>query len=297
MHMGFKLYHKRITWKWPVTGDLIIASQPHCPAHVPISFKPQSLGKLLFDIYLKMFASDDTRSRLSNTLQSLQGSEIIHYIRESFAVFLAIVKWHVNIDWESTMDYFFDQLATDRTLMMGMTNYQDLATHMHLAGVHTFGSMRTPVTKEGRFQGWAQVPPTVSVVLVVPHNKLRVLSDMDPNKVGTPVLHGNLLGRNTHNIFTSLKVGFGKVTSSGTDARPGVVFEPDPASWAGKSSLIVSFSVPSWALHIKHLDSMTVFFGVRSTLSPIASITSPPRWISNPACAFWTLSVVWVACM
>jgi hypothetical protein len=116
MHTGFKQYHERITWKRPVTGDSIIASQPHCPVHIPISFEPQSLGKLLFDIYLKMFASDDTMSRLSNPLQSLKSSEIVHYIRETFAVFLAIVKRRVNGDWESTMDSFFDKLDTDRTL-------------------------------------------------------------------------------------------------------------------------------------------------------------------------------------
>jgi hypothetical protein len=105
--------------------------------------------------------------------------------------------------------------------MMGLTNYQDFCTHLHLAGVYTVQPLRAPVTKEGRFQGWTRVPPTVSVILVVPRSKIRVLSDMDPNKVGTPVLHGNLLGQNAHNIFASLKVGFGKVTPSGTDARPG----------------------------------------------------------------------------
>jgi hypothetical protein len=156
------------------------------------------------------------------------------------------------------MASFFDRLGTDRTLMMGMSNYQDLCTHLHLAGVYTVEFMRTPVTKEGRFQGWTRVPPTVSVILVVPRDKLRVLSDTDPDQVGTPVLHGNLHGRSTHNIFASLKVGFGKVTSSGTDAHPGVVFEPDPSSWAGTSPLIVSFSVPSCALHIEHPDAMTV---------------------------------------
>lgn len=88
---------------------------------------------------------------------------------------------------------------------------------------------------------------------------------MDPNKVGAPVLHGNLHGRTTHNIFASLKMRFGKVTPSRTDVRPEVDFEPDPASWAGTSPLIVSFSVPSRALHIEHPDTMTVALSLRST--------------------------------
>jgi len=264
-NMGFKQYHERITWKRPTTGDSVIALQPHHPLRIPISFEPQNLGKLLFDIYLKMFASDDTMSRLSNPLQSLQDLDIVHYVREAFVAFLAIVKRRVNGDWDSIMASFFDWLDTDRTLMMGMSNYQDFCTHLHLAGVYSVEPMRTLVVKEGRFRGWTLVPPTVSVILVVPRDKLRVLSDVDPNLVGTPILHGNLHGRNTHNIFASLKVGFGKIASSGTDVRPEVVFKPDPSHWAGTSPLIVSFSVPSWALHIEHPDVMTVALSLRST--------------------------------
>ena len=265
---GSKQYHERITWKRPTTGDSVIALQLHSPAHIPISFEPQDLGKLLFNIYLKMFASDDTMSGLLNPLQALQDLGTVHYIREAFAVFLAIVKRRANGDWASTMASFFDRLETDRSLMMGMVNYQDLCTHLHLAGVYTVECMRspvTPVTKLGRFRGWTRVSPTVSVILVVPRNKLRVLSDLDPNLAGNPVLHGNLLGRSTHNIFASLKMAFGNITSSGTDACPGAVFEPDPSPRAGTSPLVVSFSVPSWALHIEHPDVMTVTLSLRST--------------------------------
>lgn len=262
---GFRQYHERITWKRPMTGDSIIASRPDYPFRIPISFEPRDLGKLLFDIYLKMFASEDTMSRLSNPLQSLKDSEIVHYIRETFAVFLAIVKRRVNVNWSSTMASFFDRLDTDRTLMMGLSNYQDFCTHLHLTGVYDTEFIRSPIAEEGRFLGWAHIPLTVSVILVVPREKLRVLSGADPNRIGTPGLLGNLYGRTTHNIFSSLRMGFGKVTSSGTDARPGVVFEPDPSSRAGASPLIVSFSVPSVALHIDGPDAMSVTLSLHST--------------------------------
>jgi len=261
-------YHERIAWKRPTTGDSTIASQPTLPFRIPISFLPQNLGKFLFDVYLKMFTSDDTMSllsNLSNPLKTLKISGIVHYIRESFAIFLAIVKRRVNVDWGSTMASFFDRLDTDRTLMMGMSNYQDLCSHLHLAGVYDPALICTPVAKVGRFQGWDRVPITVSVIMIVPRDKLRVLSESDPKEVGTPVLHGNLFGRAAHNIFASLRVGFGKVTPCGTDSRPGVVFEPDPSSWAGTSPLVVSFSVPSSALHIDHPDAMSVTLSLRST--------------------------------
>ena len=256
---GFKQYHERIVWKRPTTGDSTIASQPHLPFHIPISFEPKNLANLLFDIYLKMFTSD----RLSNPLASL--NELIHYVRETFAVFLAIVKRRVTVNWNSTMAAFFGRLDTDRTLFMGASNCQDLCTHLHLAGVYDTEFTRATCAKIGRFQGWDRIPLTVSVILVVPCDKLRIFSEADPNQVGTPILHGNILGQATHNIFASLRVGFGKVSPSGTVACPGVVFEPDPSSWAGTSPLIVSFSVPSRALHIESPDIMSVTLGLRST--------------------------------
>jgi hypothetical protein len=262
---NFIQYHERIAWKRPTTGDQIITSQHRHPLRTLISFEPQNLGELLFDIYLKMFASDDTMSSLLNPLHSPTDLEIVHYIRETFAVFLAIVKRRVNVDWDSTMASFFDKLENDRSLMMGASNCQDLCTHLHLAGVYTVEFMRPTPLPEGRFSKWTHVPPSVSVILIVPRDNLRVLSDMDPNIVGTPVLHGNLHGPTTHNIFSSLKMGFGKIKPSGTDARPEVVFEPDPSSRFGTSPLIVSFSVPSPALQIEDPNFMRVTLSLRST--------------------------------
>jgi len=270
--MDIGQYHERITWKRPTSGDSIITSQPHHPFHIPISFEPQNLGKLLFDIHLKMFASDYNMSHLSDPLKV---SEKVHYIRETFAAFLAIVKRRMNVDWDSTMASFFDRLKADKCPVLGMPNFQDLCTHLHLAGVYTIEPMRTPVTKEGIFREWTRVPPTVSVILVVPRNKLRVLSDMDPDQVGSPALHVDLYGPSTYITFASLKVGFGKVVSSGTDARPEVAFESDLSSWAGTSPLIVSFPVPLYALHVDHPDTMAVALSLRMT--PQTSLTFVPK--------------------
>ena len=119
------------------------------------------------------------------------------------------------------MAAFFDRLETDKTLTLGKSNYQDLCTHLHLAGVYDAELIRSPFMKAGGLQGLSRVPLTVSVILIVPRDSLQVLSDTDPNQVGTPILHGNLHGQSTHNIFSSLRMGFGKITPSGTDARPG----------------------------------------------------------------------------
>lgn len=60
-------------------------------------------------------------------------------------------------------------------------------------------------------------------------------------------------------------VGCGKLTPSGTDACPGVVFEPDPSAWAGKSPFVVFFSVPSRTLHAKDTDETAVALSLSST--------------------------------
>jgi len=268
-NVRFRPYHERVAWKRPKTGDSMITSQPRYPLRIPISFEPQNLCNLLFDIYLEMFASDENMERPFHLLQDLYDTETMHYTRETFAALLALVKARVNVDWDSTMASFSDRLDNDRTLPMGLANYYDFCTQLHLAGVYTVEFMRTPVRKEGRFRGWTRVPLTVSITLVVPRSELRVLLDVDLKKVAIPAFRGKLLGEDqfgqTRSLFTSVRVGFGKLTPSGTDACPGVVFEPDPSSWAGTSPLIVAFSVPSGMLHAKDPGGTAVALSLSST--------------------------------
>ena len=259
-HIGFRQYHDRTAWKRPTTCDVIITSQPDHSIRVPISFEPQDLCKLLVDIYIKMFAPDEGMFHQFDYLQSLYDPEITHYTRETFVALLAIIKRRTIVDWDSTIASFLHWLDIDRTLTTGLATRQDLCAHLHLAGVYTAEFIRTPVAKEGRFLEWTQIPPTVSVILVVPRNELRVLLDVDPNEVGVPVFRVELVSKHSFfgstfiGRFASPRMGFGRVTSSGTDACPEVVFEPDSSSWAGTSPLIVSFSVPSCRLHIGDPD-------------------------------------------
>ena len=271
---GFKQYHERITWKRPTSGDPTITSRLQSSLIIPVSFEPQSLAGLFLTTYLKIFASEGTPPS-TGLLQSMRDWQVVHYIRETFAAFLAIVKRRVVVDWDSTMASFFDQLKNDTTLPMSMAHYQDLCTHLYLAGVYTTELLRAPFAKEGRFREWSHVPLTVSIILVVPRKSLRVLSDMSPEKVGSPVLHGNLHGQMVHNAFASLKLGFGKITASGTGACPEVIFEPDPSSWSGTSPLVVSFSVPSNALHPENPDVMRVALSLRPT--PQTTLTFFPK--------------------
>ena len=266
-----KQFYGRITWKRSTSGDPGIVSQLQNSFNIPVFFDPRDLGRILFDIYHKMFASEDF---LSGPSGSHRDWEVVHYARETFAILLAIIKRRVNVDWDSTMALLFNRLHNGMTIPIGMANYNDLCSHIHLAGVYTPELIRTPIAKEGRFQQWSHIPPIVSVVLVVPRESLRILSEVDSRAIDSPVLQGNLHGRVAHYMFASLKVGFGRISASGTDAHPKVVFEPDPSSWGGTSPLIVSFSAPSRALHIEHPDIMRVALSLRMTPRTIRTFHS-----------------------
>jgi hypothetical protein len=58
------------------------------------------------------------------------------------------------------MDSFFDQIGHDRTLMMGLSNYQDFCTHLHLAGVYDTDFIRSSRHKGGKVPGVGSVSPS-----------------------------------------------------------------------------------------------------------------------------------------
>lgn len=78
------------------------------------------------------------------------------------------------------MASFLNKVVTDRTLIIGMSSYEDLCVNLHLAGVYDTDFMRAPVLKLGRFYHFMDGTrfPLVSVILV-DHccDKLKVLSD------------------------------------------------------------------------------------------------------------------------
>ena len=144
-HTGFEQYHDRITWKRPTTGDSVITSQPHHPVRRPHSHllrTPQPrqafVRYLPPDVRLRRYDDSHVQPSTGPARDSTLHPRNLHDI-------LAIVKRRVNVDWDSTMTSFFDRLGTDMTLTMGVLNYQDLCTQLHLAGVHTVEPMSSVV--------------------------------------------------------------------------------------------------------------------------------------------------------
>ena len=258
-------YYERLVWRRSTTGDTL-ASTVNSPYPRQVAFEPLGLAKLLLRIYFRMFGSDDAMSGLTGS-KSITELSIVHYIRETFVALMVTIKRFVSVDWKTTLDMFFALLEKTKStfMIMGFHYHQELCVQLHLAGIYTVFAMTKDVAKQGRFQGWHQVPHIVSVTLVVPRESIQVLLDMDQAKLLTPMMQASLQGPSTYSTFSSIKVGFGKVQNNGTASDPQITFNPDPTSWAGSSPLIMSFSLPSWILHIEDPEDKIIALSLRSS--------------------------------
>jgi hypothetical protein len=273
-HLFSAQFHERIAWKTAFMGDTL-AIQADGDVNRPLSFDAKSLAKLLFSIYLKMFADEDKLWMMQNISQeTMNAQSIIHYVRGTFAGFLSIVKDRVQTDWAIVMNALHDFLQEDRKLLMGSNNYQDLCCQLHLLGVHSVepllpNQVIIKVDKsQGRFRRWTSIPPIVCVVLSVPRTKVKVLEDIRADHIGTPVIHCEVRGAHSHGIFSSIHAVFGTVTSTGTKEDPQIILNADPLGWSGVSALTVSFWMPSWILMTE--PQMTrIGLSVRSTPATI----------------------------
>jgi hypothetical protein len=258
--------HERLAWRRPTTSD-VFASTLNNPTLREVAFEPLDLAKLLLKVYFNMFSDDDDFSMLNSSKPGAEFSTL-YYTRETFVALVAIIRRRVIVDWKTTLDMFIALLEETKSSFMlrGLHYHQELWTQFHLAGIYTAHAMTTEVAKKGRFKGWSKVPPTVSVTLVVPRENIQVLLDMDQAKLPNPIMLASFQGKSAHSSFSSIKVGFGEVRNSGTDSDPRITFDADPTGWAGSSPLVVSFSLPSWTLHVEPPENLIIALSFR--LSP-----------------------------
>jgi hypothetical protein len=216
-----------------------------------------------------MFAGEDLR-RITNP--SMVTSAVIHYNRGTFAALLGLVKSRVQTDWKAVMEYIFHRLHNDHTLIMGSNNYQELCCQLYLRGVYcveTLGPQRTTLTPIDRgsslFKGWKEVPPIVSLVLVVPREKIRMLEGAIGRQLGSPMFHCELRGRTFSNIFSCIRavLGTALLQGKGSDAR--IEIAEDPNGWSGAAPLVVSVCLPAFNLVIDGAESTQISLGLYST--------------------------------
>lgn len=224
-------------------------------------FNASQLAGFLHGVYLKMFSSESAsqlRGIQSNpSPQMLAGSALKHYTRRSFAILLRSIRDRVSTEWNFMLSLLTGIIENDSSLIIGSNSFQDLYGWLHLTGLYTAGTLelnQTAVPAEdngGRFQRWKDIPGMVCVVIVVPRQRLRILTDLDPMEVGTPVLHADVRLPYAHNMFSSIQLSFGTCRVVESQAEPGVEIveiDEDPAGLRGASSMIVSVWMPTWIL-------------------------------------------------
>jgi hypothetical protein len=110
-------------------------------------------------MYHQVFEQEDAmqffRLTQRNLLKAVAGSNIIHYMRESFVLFLKLVRDRLGISeerWLEVMDRFFSFKDADKSLPIDMNNYQDLCAHLHCHGDPEYSSQEVDGARDGI--GW-----------------------------------------------------------------------------------------------------------------------------------------------
>ena len=245
-------YYERLMWKRPSAADSAVISTQH--DRPLLSFDVHQLAQLLLNVYLEMFASDNPK--LTSSAPSLP-----YYTRESFVLFLRILRSMTDVEWQPLMDRFYDLLDADMSLLMGSNYLQDLWCQLHRYQLYTVSIMEILLRPEGLYTGWKTVPPVVTIFLVVPRSSLKFLEGIDNMQPETPILHCDVKSPAAHNIYPSITIAFGSVRRTRRDGNPWIVLEEDPSGLSGNSPLVVSFNAPSWTLN----QTLSIALSLRAT--------------------------------
>jgi hypothetical protein len=255
--------HEVVSWKrLPVVADYDLIQ--------PLVYNPLQLATLLFDIYLKMF-SDEMLPQLNiaDPASFLRQFDL-HYVRATFVALLQLIRNRVSTKWDQAMEHLLDLIGNNKMLFVGLNYYQDLMCQLHIRGVYSCDILVSPPSRLGHqtdfFRQWNVVPPTICIVLKVPRTALKVVEEMDPDKIGTPILHCEVNGPGFQNMFSSLQFFFGNVTLSGVGLQRTLDLKEDDvdSQWNGSSPLIVSFHMPSWILN-RNPSATRIVLSVRGT--------------------------------
>lgn len=245
----------RIAWKRPLNpGNAVMKTLG------PIHFHSDGLAYVLHHVFLKLFPNEDAL-RLFVTRGSPQMPSLPTYNRASFVAFLCLVKTRTSTDWNTTMATLLDLIDHDTRLPFAHTYRQELQLWMHMQGlysVNTFRSTPNPLNhhpQTGTLKDWQNIPPMVSVTLRIPRSTLGPFIAKTMEIGFAPPLHGVLhssaqAADQWQHMFAATQIGFGSVKSKGSRYSDSfkIEIDEDQFGWTGKSSMFLSFYVPSWIL-------------------------------------------------
>lgn len=262
--------YSRLTWKRIDGGSTDVP---------PLQFDELELAHVLYQSYLQMFKNEDvTQAFFKIDLQKILNMSLLHYHRGSIASFLCYVKKKVKVDWNGVMNVFTGLVEKNSTLMMGSNYFQELYVQLYLLGVYSASTFSPSFNRSSQSRDlngvstWKDIPVVICITLKVPRGKLGVITSVPLEELSTPILQCVLQSSEKYsrapwqNIFAGVQLAFGEITTSGSrhsgDFK--VSISEDSIGWKGRSSLIVSFMVPTWVIMLEP-NGATVALGVQST--------------------------------
>ncbi|KAJ6608100.1 hypothetical protein B0H10DRAFT_2068943, partial [Mycena sp. CBHHK59/15] len=266
-------FHRVTTWKSPSSADGLGPQSGE--KHLLPIFDTHQLGTRLYDMYRQLFEKEEPAyftqlvDNPSRMRQALATSNLVFEIRETFVLFLKLVRERLEIPearWTESMERFFTLFHQNSEGALDQLNRYDFYSRSHLHKVHTASIFNVNVPKIGPMANWDRVPSLVRIILIVPRESLKYLEKISES-IGTPLLQCEVKGTamKTHDIFTSVHAAFGTVIPTGTPALPSVIFNEDPKGRMGTHPLIASFIVPARLLTVDAVDKIQVCFAMRST--------------------------------
>ncbi|KAH6912448.1 hypothetical protein BKA70DRAFT_1263866 [Coprinopsis sp. MPI-PUGE-AT-0042] len=264
-----KQFNDPLTWRF---------APPNAPQ---MTCERKALAEALFVVYTKLYEDEDLPKRRKGPT-----GDLILYDRAAFAELLCQARRALVIaDWEGMMDHLIDLITSDRTLLVGSNQYQDLFCHLFLRGLWIAHPLREPNKRRVSLDSplhpskWANgvVPPVVCVILVIPREHIRVLVEKDVSThniqchtSGGPSMSG------WHNVHSSIRPIFGTVRrltpSDGSGNYSKLELVEDPLAWKGTSDLVVSFYMPSWILTLNEPSSTKVMLVFQNTMASVAAL-------------------------
>ncbi|KDN42595.1 hypothetical protein RSAG8_06738, partial [Rhizoctonia solani AG-8 WAC10335] len=247
-------HHERVVWTNSWVGDACSAR-----GYTTVSFEVETLARILYGIYDKMFLDE----RMS-TWKSPSQSDLMHmtanYHRESVAYMFQAVQRRMGI--------------AEGSRMMETNNYQEACLQFHLRGILTVDTLQPGWATDTRvsprsniFDDWGNIPPVVCLVLTVPRRRLQVLSGV--KNAGSPTMQCCLWVDGSHeNIFAAIHAVWGRCVKSSSSDR--TVIEEHPHGARGPCDLIISFWVSA---RILEFPGTRVDLRLKMTAPSILSFT------------------------
>ncbi|KDB20649.1 hypothetical protein H109_07402 [Trichophyton interdigitale MR816] len=239
----------------------------------PTTYDPKQLSRLMYSMYLSMFEDENPVNFLKLKQNRVVFDEYKAYTRASLCCILQAVQRSNVVNWQAFIDQFLGLINQDSNLLMGAHYLQELYLHLHLSGLHTALSLKPcldgMITRlpQSAFRNWTNIPPTLSVTLTIPHEKLSLFVEEPVNKYGTPICQLMFDSQAGQSIFADIQLGFGEVQTSGTKytEKYAIEISKDERGWDGTAPLLASVMVPTALILLNPDLSTNIFFGLKTS--------------------------------